>query len=122
MVSQAEFRPQSLRRGGFKAYADLRDSIDRPLYNRVLRGLYPPGSTIKPMVAVAGLDAGVVTPQTRVNDPGFYQLQGHSHKYRNWNRTGDGWVDMDLSIAPLQRSPISIRWRTRWASTACMTT
>ncbi|HEX5842331.1 MAG TPA: penicillin-binding protein 2, partial [Pseudomonas sp.] len=100
MVSQPSFDPNPFVTGiGFKAYADLRDSIDRPLYNRVLRGLYPPGSTIKPMMAVAGLDAGVVTPQTRVFDPGFYQLQGHSHKYRNWNRTGDGWVDMDLAIA-----------------------
>ncbi|MFI8384041.1 penicillin-binding protein 2 [Pseudomonas sp. NPDC079086] len=100
MVSQPSFDPNPFVTGiGFKAYADLRDSIDRPLYNRVLRGLYPPGSTIKPMVAVSGLDAGVVTPQTRVLDPGFYQLQGHSHKYRNWNRTGDGWVDMDLAIS-----------------------
>ena len=100
MVSQPSFDPNPFVTGiGFKAYADLRDSIDRPLYNRVLRGLYPPGSTIKPMVAVSGLDAGVVTPQTRVFDPGFYQLQGHSHKYRNWNRTGDGWVDMDLAIS-----------------------
>jgi penicillin-binding protein 2 len=100
MVSQPSFDPNPFVTGiGFKAYADLRDSIDRPLYNRVLRGLYPPGSTIKPMMAVAGLDAGVVTPQTRVFDPGFYQLQGHSHKYRNWNRTGDGWVEMDLAIA-----------------------
>jgi penicillin-binding protein 2 len=100
MVSQPSFDPNPFVTGiGFKAYADLRDSIDRPLYNRVLRGLYPPGSTIKPMMAVAGLDAGVVTAQTRVFDPGFYQLQGHSHKYRNWNRTGDGWVEMDLAIA-----------------------
>lgn len=99
MVSQPSFDPNPFVTGiGFKAYADLRDSIDRPLYNRVLRGLYPPGSTIKPMVAVAGLDAGVVTPQTRVFDPGFYQLPGHSHKYRNWNRTGDGSVDMDYAI------------------------
>ncbi|HZX19139.1 MAG TPA: penicillin-binding protein 2 [Pseudomonas sp.] len=99
MVSQPSFDPNPFVTGiGFKAYADLRDSIDRPLYNRILRGLYPPGSTIKPMVAVAGLDAGVVTPQTRVFDPGFYQLPGHSHKYRNWNRTGDGSVDMDYAI------------------------
>jgi penicillin-binding protein 2 len=100
MVSQPSFDPNPFVTGiGFKAYADLRDSIDRPLYNRVLRGLYPPGSTIKPMMAVAGLDTGVVTPQTRVFDPGFYQLPNHSHKYRNWNRSGDGWVDMDLAIA-----------------------
>jgi penicillin-binding protein 2 len=100
MVSQPSFDPNPFVTGiGFQAYADLRDSIDRPLFNRVLRGLYPPGSTIKPMVAVAGLDAGVITPQTRVFDPGFYQLPNHSHKYRNWNRTGDGWVDLELAIA-----------------------
>ncbi|TBU95816.1 penicillin-binding protein 2 [Phytopseudomonas dryadis] len=99
MVSQPSFDPNPFVTGiSFKAYADLRDSIDRPLYNRVLRGLYPPGSTIKPMVAVAGLDAGVVTPSSRVFDPGFYQLANHSHKYRNWNRSGDGWVDLNLAI------------------------
>lgn len=99
MVSLPSFDPNPFVTGiGFKAYAELRDSIDRPLYNRVLRGLYPPGSTIKPMVAVAGLDAGVITPQTRVFDPGYYQLPGHSHKYRNWNRLGDGSVNMEFAI------------------------
>ncbi|PRD19177.1 UNVERIFIED_CONTAM: mrdA [Trichonephila clavipes] len=99
MVSQPSFDPNPFVTGiGFKAYAELRDSIDRPLYNRVLRGLYPPGSTIKPMVAVAGLDAGVVTPQSRVYDPGFYQLPGHTHKYRNWNRSGDGSVNLEYAI------------------------
>ncbi|MFG0380925.1 penicillin-binding protein 2 [Pseudomonas sp. zbq_18] len=99
MVSQPSFDPNPFVTGiSFKAYAELRDSIDRPLYNRVLRGLYPPGSTIKPMVAVAGLDAGVVTPQSRVYDPGFYQLPGHSHKYRNWNRNGDGSVNLEFAI------------------------
>ncbi|MER2298313.1 MAG: penicillin-binding transpeptidase domain-containing protein, partial [Pseudomonas sp.] len=82
----------------FKAYAKLRDSIDRPLFNRVLRGLYPPGSTIKPAVAIAGLDSGVVNASSRVFDPGYYQLPNYDHKYRNWNRTGDGWVDLDTAI------------------------
>lgn len=100
MVSQPSFNPNLFVTGiGFKDYAELRDSIDRPLYNRVLRGLYPPGSTIKPQMALAGLDAGVITPATRVFDPGFYQLPGNSHKYRNWNRGGDGWVDLNLSLA-----------------------
>lgn len=100
MVSQPSFDPNPFVTGiGFKAYAELRDSIDRPLYNRVLRGLYPPGSTVKPQVALAGLDAGVITPATRVFDPGFFQLPGNTHKYRNWNRSGDGWVDLNLSLA-----------------------
>lgn len=99
MVSQPSFDPNLFVTGiGFKAYSELRDSIDRPLFNRVLRGLYPPGSTIKPMVAVAGLDSGVVTPASRVYDPGFYQLPNYDHKYRNWNRSGDGSVNMEMAI------------------------
>lgn len=99
MVSQPSFDPNLFVTGiSFKAYAQLRDSIDRPLFNRVLRGLYPPGSTIKPAVAIAGLDTGVVNAGTRVFDPGYYQLPNFDHKYRNWNRTGDGWVDLDTAI------------------------
>ncbi|MDP3977017.1 MAG: penicillin-binding protein 2 [Pseudomonas sp.] len=99
MVSQPSFDPNPFVTGiSFKAYAELRDSIDQPLFNRVLRGLYPPGSTIKPMMAVAALDAGVITPTSRVFDPGFYQLPNHSHKYRNWNRNGDGWVSLEMAI------------------------
>lgn len=100
MVSEPSYDPNPFVTGiGFKAYAELRDSIDQPLYNRVLRGLYPPGSTIKPMVVLAGLDAGVITPATRVYDPGYYQLPNNSHKYRNWNRNGDGWVGLELAVA-----------------------
>jgi len=99
MVSQPSFNPNLFVTGiSFKAYAELRDSIDRPLFNRVLRGLYPPGSTIKPAVAIAGLDSGVTTASTRVFDPGYFQLPNFDHKYRNWNRTGDGWVDLDTAI------------------------
>ncbi len=99
-VSQPGFDPNLFVTGiSFSAYGALRDSPDQPLFNRVLRGQYPPGSTIKQMVALAGLDAGVVTRTSRVFDPGFYQLPNHSHKYRNWNRSGDGWVDMRRAVA-----------------------
>ncbi|WP_407292807.1 penicillin-binding protein 2 [Stutzerimonas zhaodongensis] len=99
MVSQPSFDPNLFVTGiSFKDYGELRDSIDRPLFNRVLRGLYPPGSTIKPMMAVAGLDTGVVTENSRVFDPGFFQLPNVKHKYRNWNRGGDGWVDLEIAI------------------------
>ncbi|MBV4457516.1 penicillin-binding protein 2 [Pseudomonas sp. COR58] len=99
MVSNPSFDPNLFVTGiSSKEYSALRDSIDRPLFNRVLRGLYAPGSTIKPEVAIAGLDAGIVTPQTRVFDPGYYQLPDYDHKYRNWNHSGDGWVDMDAAI------------------------
>lgn len=99
MVSQPSFDPNAFVTGiSFKAYGELRDSIDQPLFNRVLRGLYPPGSTIKPMMAVAGLDSGVVTEESKVFDPGFFQLPNVKHKYRNWNRGGDGWVDLEKAI------------------------
>ena len=99
MVSNPSFDPNLFVNGISSAqYAQLRDSIDRPLYNRVLRGLYPPGSTVKPAVALAGLDAGVVTPTSRVFDPGYYQLPNYDHKYRNWNRYGDGWVSLESAI------------------------
>ncbi|HDZ56691.1 MAG TPA: penicillin-binding protein 2 [Pseudomonas xinjiangensis] len=99
-VSQPGFDPNLFVTGiSYADYGALRDSLDQPLFNRVLRGLYPPGSTIKPMVAIAGLDSGAATRSSRVFDPGFYQLPNYSHKYRNWNRGGDGWVDMARAIA-----------------------
>ncbi|ONM45876.1 penicillin-binding protein 2 [Halopseudomonas pachastrellae] len=99
-VSKPGFDPNLFVTGiSYADYGALRDSLDQPLFNRVLRGQYPPGSTIKPIVALAGLDAGVVTRTSRVYDPGFYQLPNVSHKYRNWNRAGDGWVDMPYAIA-----------------------
>ena len=99
MVSNPSFDPNLFVKGiSFKQYAELRDSIDRPLFNRVLRGLYAPGSTVKPEVAIAGLDSGVITPGSRVFDPGYYELPNYDHKYRNWNRSGDGWVDMYSAI------------------------
>ncbi|AKA23474.1 penicillin-binding protein 2 [Pseudomonas chlororaphis] len=99
MVSKPSYDPNLFVTGiSFKEYTALRDSIDRPLFNRVLRGLYAPGSTIKPEVAIAGLDSGVVNASTRVFDPGYYQLPDVDHKYRNWNHSGDGWVDLDAAI------------------------
>ncbi|WP_028694060.1 penicillin-binding protein 2 [Pseudomonas cremoricolorata] len=99
MVSTPSFDPNLFVKGiSFKQYAALRDSIDRPLFNRVLRGLYAPGSTVKPEVAIAGLDSGVITPASRVFDPGYYELPNYAHKYRNWNRSGDGWVDLYSAI------------------------
>jgi penicillin-binding protein 2 len=99
MVSEPSFDPNLFVTGiSFKQYTALRDSIDRPLFNRVLRGLYAPGSTIKPEVAVAGLDSGVITPSSRVFDPGYYELPNYDHKYRNWNHSGDGWVDLYAAI------------------------
>jgi penicillin-binding protein 2 len=65
-------------------YSALRDSLDVPLFNRAIQGQYPPGSTIKPFMSMAGLESGLVTPLTTVPDPGWYSLPGDSRKYRDW--------------------------------------
>ena len=65
-------------------YAALRDSLDVPLFNRAVQGNYPPGSTIKPFMAMAGLQSGLVTPETTVADPGWFSLPGDRHRYRDW--------------------------------------
>jgi len=100
LVSTPGFDPNLFVTGiSGKDYAALRDSPDMPLYNRALQGTYPPGSTMKPFFALAGLVNGVVTPSTRISDPGFYQLPNDSRQYRDWRKGGHGSVDMKLAIA-----------------------
>jgi penicillin-binding protein 2 len=65
-------------------YSALRDSSDVPLFNRAVQGQYPPGSTVKPMMGLAGLESGLVTPDYSVPDPGWYRLPGDSRRYRDW--------------------------------------
>ncbi|MFT6624705.1 MAG: penicillin-binding protein 2 [Cycloclasticus sp.] len=80
------------------SYDALQHSLKRPLFNRSLRGQYPPGSTLKPFLALAGLDYGVVKPSERVMCPGFYQLPKQTHKYRDWKKSGHGLIDIHDSI------------------------
>jgi penicillin-binding protein 2 len=85
-------------------YAALRDSPDTPLLNRAVQGQYPPGSTVKPMLALAGLELGLITPETTVPDPGWYRIPGDSRRYRDWilRIRGTGHapeVDMRMAIA-----------------------
>ncbi|MDX1755805.1 MAG: penicillin-binding protein 2 [Marinobacter sp.] len=81
------------------AYRELSTSHDKPLFNRALRGQYPPGSTVKPMMAIAALDSGVTTRERVVWDPGYFQLQSGGRRYRDWKRGGHGWVDLTDAIA-----------------------
>ncbi|KAF0202351.1 MAG: penicillin-binding protein [Gallionellaceae bacterium] len=76
----------------------LNNSPDVPLNNRALRGQYPPGSTIKPFMALAGLNYNERTPSYTISDPGYYTLPGNRHQYRDWKQGGHGRVDMFKSI------------------------
>ncbi len=81
-----------------KAYRGLQKSDDQPLFNRALRGQYPPGSTVKPFVGLAGLEYNVTDFQHKLYCPGFYQLPKVKHKYRDWKRWGHGTVDLSVAI------------------------
>jgi len=79
-------------------YAALRDDEKQPLFNRALRGQYPPGSTVKPFMGLAGLEQGVTRVHSSTYCPGFYMLPGNSRKYRDWKRTGHGTVNLHDAI------------------------
>jgi penicillin-binding protein 2 len=74
----------------------LNESIDKPLLNRALRGTYPPGSTYKPFMALAALETGTRTPQTLVNDPGFYMFGGN--RFGSPENERGGIMDMRRAI------------------------
>lgn len=99
MVSQPGFDPNLFVSGiSQKAYNELQHSPDRPLYDRALRGLYPLASTIKPFLALGGLDTGVITPEFRIYDPGWFQLRNSSHIFHDWQHNGHGTVDVNRAI------------------------
>jgi penicillin-binding protein 2 len=99
MVSKPGFDPNLFVEGiSLKAYQRLAKDIDKPLYNRALRGQYPPGSTVKPFIGLGGLETGTVGYRTVHYCPGYYQLPDKEHKYRDWKKGGHGPVDMDIAI------------------------
>jgi penicillin-binding protein 2 len=99
-VSNPAFDPNEFVNGiSVRLYSALRDSPDRPLFNRALQGLYPPGSTIKPAMAISSLHYGVRTASDRTWCPGWFRLSGHAHRYRCWQKSGHGGVDLMRSIA-----------------------
>ncbi|WP_445768556.1 penicillin-binding protein 2 [Rheinheimera sp.] len=75
-------------------YNALLNSRDKPLINRVTQGTYPPASTIKPHLALLGLETNTVTADTKIWDPGFYMLPNADHRFRDHLRGGHGWVDV----------------------------
>ena len=99
-VSQPTYDPNLFVNGiDTDTYHALRDDEDQPLFNRALRGQYPPGSTLKPFVGLGGLEQGIVTEHTHTYCPGFYQLPGKDRRYRDWKRSGHGTVDLNSAIA-----------------------
>lgn len=80
-------------------YNQLRDDPDLPLFNRAVRGGYPPGSTIKAIIALAAIDTKTVRPDYTIWDPGYYQISPGGRRYRDWRRGGHGRVNLNIAIA-----------------------
>lgn len=100
LVSLPGYDPNPFVNGiEYKDYKALNEDPDQPLFNRALRGQYPPGSTLKPFVGLAGLENGATSAHTQTYCPGFYMLPGNDRKYRDWKRTGHGMVDLKTAIA-----------------------
>ncbi len=99
-VSNPSFDP-NLFVGGItqKKYDDLVTSKGRKLFNRFLQGQYPPGSTIKPIIALGALEVGVENSDNHIFCPGFFLLTENGRPYRCWAEKGHGEINMETSIA-----------------------
>ncbi|MCN4143727.1 MAG: penicillin-binding protein 2 [Thiohalomonas sp.] len=99
MVSMPDYNANLFVNGiDSKSYKALNTSWERPLFNRTVLGSYPPGSTVKPFFALAGLELNVIQLDHEIFCPGFYRLKGKAHKYRDWKKWGHGKTDITKSI------------------------
>jgi penicillin-binding protein 2 len=100
LVSMPSFDPNLFVSGiSFADYSKLRDSNQRPLFNRALTGQYPPGSTTKPFFGLAGLEYSVVNESKKIFCGGHYLLPNDDRKYRDWKKEGHGRMDLSNAIA-----------------------
>lgn len=98
-VSKPMFDPNLFVNGiESKTFQALNENPDFPFLNRVMRGNYPPGSTIKPQVGIAGLDLGTINRNSTVFCPGYFSVPGSSHRFRDWKKSGHGYVNLAKSI------------------------
>lgn len=98
-VSKASFDPNLFVSGiSYVDYKALNTSKNKPLFDRVLRGQYPPGSTLKPFIGLAGLEHNITHMHQTLFCPGYYQLPNKAHKYRDWKKWGHGKVNLDIAI------------------------
>lgn len=100
MVSSPSYDPNAFVHGiSGKDYRALLNDKNRPLVNRATLGIYPPASTVKPLIAVAALQEGVITPNTTRSDPGYWQIpNSKTRPFRDWLRWGHGKVNITKAI------------------------
>ncbi|MDX2346579.1 MAG: penicillin-binding protein 2 [Legionella sp.] len=99
LVSTPSYNPNQFVQGMTQAsYHTLVTNPEKPLYHRAIRGLYPPASTIKPFIALAGVEKEIVDEHTKIYDPGWYRLPGITHRYRDFKRSGHGEIQLKRAI------------------------
>ncbi len=100
IVSQPSYNPNLFVNGisSFE-YNKLKNNNNRPLFNRSISGQYPPGSIIKPIIALAGLEHKAIHAGTKILCKGHFSLKNDDRKYRDWKRTGHGLVNLSDSVA-----------------------
>src|SRR3546814_10194798 len=100
MVSLPAYDPNKFVNGiSHVDYKALMDNPSRPLFNRNVLGGGPPGSTVKPFIALAGLDTGLRTADDRIMSTGEFHIPGQRRGYRDSHAGGHGWTDLRKSIA-----------------------
>jgi penicillin-binding protein 2 len=100
LASTPTYDPNLFSRGISRtAYQNLQSDPDKPLINRALRGNYPPGSTIKPLMALAGLHYNATQPWRSTFCRGWFTLPGSSHRFRDWKKVGHGPVTLISATA-----------------------
>jgi penicillin-binding protein 2 len=100
LVSAPSFDPNLFAVGMSTAqYGELQNNLDLPLFNRAVVGTYPPGSTIKPMLALAALETGATNLTRKAICRGYFMLPDTTHRYRDWKPEGHGPVDLHDAIA-----------------------
>ncbi|EXJ17236.1 penicillin-binding protein 2 [Imhoffiella purpurea] len=99
LVSNPSYDPNLFVQGISQAdYDALLHDPDKPLYNRAIRGQYPPGSTVKPFIGLGGLATGMTTVAKTIHCPGYFTLPGQSHRFRCWRRGGHGSLNLEEAI------------------------
>jgi penicillin-binding protein 2 len=99
LVSVPSYDPNLFVNGiPLNTYRALRNNRDQPLFNRALSGQYPPGSTIKPFIGLAGLELNQISIQDSIACKGWYSLKNDDHHYRDWKKTGHGQIGLTRAI------------------------
>jgi penicillin-binding protein 2 len=104
MVSAPSYDPNLFVSGiSQKNYDLLVNSTDKPLFNRAIRGQYPPGSTVKPLFGLIGLTNKNITIDTKIEDPGYFIMEGIERPWRDHNsKRGGHGSDVDLAEAIIE--------------------